>query len=66
MPCLQPQELYEGKAVRRAIDEYLASGDRRIVPVLIRLLRHRETTVRGRAVEALGSFSGSGIASVPL
>ena len=51
-----PQELYEGKAVRRAIDEYLASGDRRIVPVLIRLLRHRETAVRGHAVEALGTF----------
>lgn len=50
------QELYTTTAVQRAIDEYVDSRDRRILPVLFRLIHHRATAIRLRAVEALGVF----------
>jgi hypothetical protein len=47
---------YKTQAIRRAIDDCVDAKDRRIVPVLLKLLSHPDSAVRVRTIEAIGSF----------
>ena len=47
---------YKNQAIRRAIDDCVESDDRRIVPVLTKLLGYPDSAVRVRTIEAMGSF----------
>jgi hypothetical protein len=50
------REVYEARAIGRAIDDCVEAGDRRIIPVLLQLLNHPDSVVRVRTIEAMGSF----------
>ena len=50
------QELYAATAVRRSLDTYVDSGDRRVIPILFRLIHHQDPAVRIDAIEAFGSL----------
>lgn len=50
------QELYATTAVRRALDKYVDSGDRRVIPMLFRLIHHQDPAVRIGAIEAFGAL----------
>lgn len=50
------KEVYETRAIRRAIDDCVDASDRRIIPVLLQLLNHPDSVVRLRTIEAMGSF----------
>jgi hypothetical protein len=53
-------EFYKTEAIRRAIDDCVDAKDRRIIPVFSHLLNHRESAVRLRTIEAIGSFGAEG------
>ena len=50
------QELYATTAVRRTLDIYVNSGDRRVIPLLFRLIHHQDPAVRIGAIEAFGAL----------
>ena len=50
------QELYATTAVRRSLDQYVDLGDRRIIPILFRLIHHQNPDIRIDAIEAFGSL----------
>ena len=50
------QDLYATTAVLRALEKYVDSGDRSIIPILFRLIHHQESEVRIAAIEALGTL----------
>lgn len=52
----QAHTLYEPLAARRAIVEFVRTGDDAIVDILPDLLRHPDVYVRVRSVEAFGDF----------
>ena len=47
---------YKNRAIRRAINDCVEANDRRIVPVLSKLLSFPDSAVRIRSIEAMGSF----------
>ena len=50
------RDLYAATAVRRALEKYVDSGDRGIIPLLFRLIHHQDPAVRIAAIEAFGSL----------